>query len=149
PEPFKGLVVEIDVADLDVLRKGLGVDSEPMILRGDLDLAALLVSDRMVRAVVAELELERPTSERLPQELMTQTDPENGDSARLGGTSDQRSKRLGLLNERPRVAGSIGDKDSIGLMVEDRPGGCRAGHNSDAARVRDQVPGDVPLHPEV
>ena len=90
PEPFQSLVVEIDVAGLDLGRQGRGIDGEAVVLRRDLDLAGLLVPDRMIGAAVAELELERASAERLAQELMAQADAEDGDAPVACGRSDQR-----------------------------------------------------------
>ena len=62
-EAFEGLVVEVDVAGLDVGGQGRGVDGEAVVLGGDLDLAGALVADRVVGAAVAELELEGRAAE--------------------------------------------------------------------------------------
>src|SRR5579885_3588563 len=59
-EPLERLVVQVDVARLDVRRQRRRVDGEPVILRGDLDLARPLVPNRVVGAAMAELELEGP-----------------------------------------------------------------------------------------
>ena len=80
PEPFQSLVVEIDVAGLDLGRQGRGIDRKAVVLRCDLDLTGLLVPDRMIGATVAELELECASAEGLAQELMSQADAEDGNT---------------------------------------------------------------------
>ena len=77
PQPFERLVIQIDVAGLDVGRKPGRVDGEAMVLSRDLDLAGRLVSNRVVGAAMAELELERLGTERLAEQLMAQADPED------------------------------------------------------------------------
>ncbi len=47
------------------------------------------------------------------------------------------------------VAGAVGEKDSIRLVLEDLRGGGRAWDDGDPAAGIDQVAGDVPLHAEV
>src|SRR5262249_1558255 len=55
PQPLDRAVVQVDVRPLHVRRQALGIDREPVILRGDLDLAGLQLLDRMVPAAMAEL----------------------------------------------------------------------------------------------
>src|ERR1044071_7666586 len=61
-EAFDRPVVEVRVGQdqLRLLREGLGVDGEAMVLRRHLDMPRLQVLHGMVRAAMAELELERP-----------------------------------------------------------------------------------------
>src|SRR5438309_840265 len=105
-EPFERLVVQVDVAGLDVGRQGGGVDGEPVVLRRDLDLAGALVADRMVGTAVAELQLERPGPERLAEQLVAQADAEDR-RARLGRLVDQGAEGLRRGLERARVAGAV------------------------------------------
>src|SRR5208283_3247797 len=67
PQALEGLIVEVDMAQLDVGWESGGVDREAMILGGDLDLAGRYVPDRMVGAAVAELELEGLATEACPR----------------------------------------------------------------------------------
>ena len=53
PQALVGAVEQRDVADLDVLGQGLGVDHEAVVLAGDLDPAGGQVLDRVVGAAVA------------------------------------------------------------------------------------------------
>ena len=90
------------MAGLDVGGQRRGVDGEAVVLRRDLDLAGLLVADRVIGAAVAELELERLGAERLAEELMAQADPEDRDASRFGGGPDERPQGAGRFGERPR-----------------------------------------------
>src|SRR5436305_12521819 len=74
---FHGVVVQIDVADLDILRKRLGIDREPVILRRDRDPAALQIFYRLVRAAMPELEFEGRSTERETEDLMAETNSED------------------------------------------------------------------------
>ena len=51
---FDGVVIQVDVAHFDISWQRLGIDRESVVLRGDCDLAALQIFDRLVRAAMAE-----------------------------------------------------------------------------------------------
>ena len=53
---FDRRVVEIDVRDFQAVRHGLGDHREVVVLAGDLHMARLQVLDRVVAAMVAELQ---------------------------------------------------------------------------------------------
>ena len=127
PQALEGLIVEVDVARLDVGGQRRRVDGEAVVLGGDLDLAGRLVADRVIGAAVAELELEGLGAEGLAEELMAQADPEDRDATRFGGGADQRPQR----GRRPRSSGRgspgpLEMKIPSGSAVEDRLGGRRA-----------------------
>ena len=69
-EAFDGLVVEIDVGDLDVGWEGVGVDGEAVVLAGDGDLAGAEVFDGLVAAAVAEGEFEGFSAEGVAEDLV-------------------------------------------------------------------------------
>ena len=57
-ETFEGVVVEVDVRQLDVLVfERVYVNAEAVVLRGYLDLAGIEIFDGVICAAVAELEL--------------------------------------------------------------------------------------------
>ena len=58
-------------------RQRLGIHGEAVVLRGDLDLAGLEFLDRMIRAAVAELQLEGLAAERQPEDLVAEADAEH------------------------------------------------------------------------
>src|SRR5438874_1199406 len=77
PHAFHCVVVQIDMADLDVLRERFGIDCEPVVLRGDRDPAALQIFHRLIRAAMTELEFECRSPERETEDLMAETDSED------------------------------------------------------------------------
>ena len=101
PHPFQGLVVQVDMSDLDVGGKRRRVDRKPVVLSRDLDLAGLLVADRMIDASVSELELESLGTQGLAEKLMSQADAENRDPSRLCGSADERLEAFRWLRRRP------------------------------------------------
>ena len=75
---FVRVVVQIYVRDFDVARRQrIRVDAEAVILRCDLDFLRAQILHRMVRAVMAEFQLERVAAERQAAELMAEADAED------------------------------------------------------------------------
>ena len=57
-QAFESLIVQVDVGQLDFVGVDrVGIDGEVVVVGRDLDLAGGVVADRVVAAVVAELEL--------------------------------------------------------------------------------------------
>src|SRR3954447_22131064 len=87
PEPLDDAVVQADVADLGRAERRRRravegrVDSEAVVVRGDLDLAGRPVHDRLVDAAVAVLQLVGREAERAPEQLVAEADAEVGDAA--------------------------------------------------------------------
>ena len=109
PQALERLIVEVDVAQLDVGWKSGGIDREAMILGGDLDLAGRLVADRVVGAAVAELELEGLAAEGLAENLVPEADAEDRESLATRRRCESRSAAPGLL--RTSAPGSPGPFD--------------------------------------
>src|SRR5690606_4220690 len=82
-EPGHGLVEQVEVGQRCPVAEARDVDREAVVLRGDRDGSIMLVADRMVAAVVAELELVGAAAERQAQQLMAQTDAEDRQLAAL------------------------------------------------------------------
>lgn len=61
-EPFDGVVVQVDVRDLAVAWKRIGIDREAMILRCDFDPPGRQVLHRLISAVMTERELVSPAT---------------------------------------------------------------------------------------
>src|SRR5437879_13852193 len=81
-EPLARAVVEVHVRRLPpVAGDRRGLDREPVILRGDLDLARREVLHRMVRGVVAVLVLVAAADAGAPHALLAQSDYEDWQSA--------------------------------------------------------------------
>ena len=65
PQAFKRLVVQIHMRQFHLAQiDRIGIDGEVMIVRGNFHLASEIVSDRMIAAVMAELELVGPPAQR-------------------------------------------------------------------------------------
>ncbi len=65
-------VVQVDVRDFQLVSKRVGQDGEIVVLRCDFDGVRQQVSDRMVAAVVAEVQASRLGTAGQPQDLMTE-----------------------------------------------------------------------------
>src|SRR5947209_1206509 len=70
------LVVQVSVCLLNVLRKRVRIDIEVVILSRNLDLACLVIHDRVIAAMVAELQLVGLAAQRQPKDLVAETDSE-------------------------------------------------------------------------
>ena len=81
-EALNGVVVEVEMSQLNVLSlEGIQIDAEAVVLAGDFNSAGLEVLDGVVCTVVAELELVGFGAECKGEELMAETDAEDGQSA--------------------------------------------------------------------
>ncbi len=96
--PFQGLIVQVDMGQFHVgVFHRLNVHGKTMILRGDLHPAGLQVFDRLVGPPVSEFEFKSGPAQGQSQDLMAQTDAEDGQHAQ---------KILNRLNN-PRIGGRI------------------------------------------
>ena len=78
-DAFDRTVVEIDVRHFKAAGQRIGDDGEVVVLACDLHLARGEVLDRMVAAVVPELETRRLRAAREGEELVPQADAHDGD----------------------------------------------------------------------
>ena len=76
-ESGDGVVVQVDVRHLDVFRHRGNINGEAMIVGSYFHFAGGQVFDRLVAAAVPELHFESFPAERLPQDLVPQTDSEH------------------------------------------------------------------------
>ena len=111
---FKRVIVEVDVRRFDVGGQCRGIDGKTVVLGGDLHLAAPLVAHRMIRASMAELELERGGSQRQTQQLMTQANAEDRHAAPFGAALDQLFQFGDRPFDRRRVSGTVRQEDPVG-----------------------------------
>ena len=100
------------MGDLDMSGKGVPVGGEPVILRGDRDFPGAQVFDRMIAAAVPELQFESGPAERVGEDLMPETDPED----RLF-LDDLLDLAVDLI-ERGRVAGSVREENAVGIACQ-------------------------------
>ena len=110
-----GAVVEVHVRELGAAGQRVHVDGEAVVLRGDLDAARLQVLDRVVHAVVAELELVGAAPERQAEDLVAEADAEE----RLAAV-EEAPRRLGTVVEIPPPRPPRGELPSIELQAEGR-----------------------------
>ena len=91
PEPFERFVIQINMGHFHfVLGQRIDRHHKIVVLGSDLDLPGLKVHDRLVIAVVPELEFCGLPAERLPDHLVPEADPEHRDLAdELADRSDQ------------------------------------------------------------
>ena len=108
-EALDGPVVEVDVRELGAAAERVDVDGEAVVLRGDLDLAGGQIHDRLVAAVVAELELVGAAAEREPEDLVPEADAEDRHLA------EQRARRSRRVRHGGGIAGAVGQEDAVGL----------------------------------
>ena len=94
-EALDGAVVQRDVADLGAVGR---LDREAVVLDGDEHAARVADAHRVVRAAVAEGQLERPQAEREPEQLMAEADAEERHPA------EKVAHRLDGVGELRRVA---------------------------------------------
>src|SRR3954463_7923040 len=72
-------VVQVHVGELEArVPEERGIDGKAVVLGGDRHLSRLLVTDRMIRSTVSELELEGRSPARQPHDLVTEADSESG-----------------------------------------------------------------------
>src|SRR5512147_2120365 len=105
-QAFDCLVIEVDVCELRDALERVDVDSEAVILGGDLDLAGGEVHDRLVSAVVSELELVGAPAQRQAEDLVSEADTEDRSFA------DQVADNAGVWTNI-RVAGTVREKNAI------------------------------------
>src|SRR5437879_1869442 len=75
---FYSLVVQIDVRNIYFIQvETFRIDSETVILRGDLHLLSLKIKDGMVSSVMPEFEFECSATEGQAHDLMPQTNSED------------------------------------------------------------------------
>ena len=77
-ETFDSIVVQIEVSDIDVIQiQAFGIDRETVILGCNLNLLPFDIQDRVISAMMSELQLVRLAAERESHDLMPETNPEH------------------------------------------------------------------------
>src|SRR6185295_2432374 len=143
-ETLQRLVVQIRVSDLDFVEvQRFGIDCEAVVVRRDLDASGNLVEHRMIRAAMAELQLERLSTERESGDLLTQTDAEDRHAP------DKFANLRDLKFERLRIPGSVREKHTIRLQREHIFGGRPGGNHRKSAPYMHQAAQNVPLDAEI
>ncbi len=144
PHSLQGLVVKVDLCQFDLLRiERAGIHRKTVILRGNMDFPRLKVFDRLISPPVAELQFKCLSAKSQPKELMSQAD------AKDRFLPDQFSHVCNGIRNALRVSRSIGKKDSIGFVRENRFRCGRSGKNRHLASPIPERAEDVKLYPEV
>src|SRR5262245_63618955 len=115
-----------------------------MILRRNFHAARFEVFHRLIRAAVTELQLERFPAERESENLVTETDAENGDA-----TSNQVTHRLDRVIKSSGITLPVRKENPCGLVFQRFIRGSRGGHHAHFEAVLAQSAEDVVLHSEV
>ena len=84
-QPLRRLIIEVDMGDLGPPGQRGDINTKAVVLGGDFNLSGRHIHDRVIAAVVAELEFKGCAPQRQAQNLMTQTNPEYRDLADQGG----------------------------------------------------------------
>ncbi len=144
PHPLDGPIVQVHVRQFHLpTRDRVDVDGKAVVLGGDLDLPGVKLLDRMVRPMMAELELVRPTAQGETQNLMPETDPEDRSS------SDEPPRGLNQVRHSLRVAGTVAEKDAVWIIGQDLVSGGEGRDDEDIATSAHQLSKDVVLDPAV
>src|ERR1043166_334838 len=77
PHSFNGVVIQINVRDLNTFWQRVRIDGKTVVLRGDGDFAAAQIFYRLVRAAVPEFQFESRSTERETEDLMAEANAEN------------------------------------------------------------------------
>src|SRR5438105_7368695 len=115
-----------------------------MILRSDLDPAALKVFDRLIGAAMAELQFEGLPAKGLAENLMSETNSENWNVA-----FDQIRHRFDGITERSRIAGAVRQKDPSRFAPERLLRWRRSWHHLHLEALLTEPAQDVVLHAEI
>src|SRR5215813_2376966 len=109
-QALERVVIQIDVRELDfALLQRVGIDGEVVVVRRDLDLAALDALHWMIAAVVAEFQLVCPATECTADELVSEADAENRSLAH------ESADIVARVIYRLGIAGAIRQKDTVGI----------------------------------
>ena len=118
-------VVEGDVRGLVGVR---GLDREAVVLARHEHPPAAPLEHRVVRAAVAERELERPVSGREPEQLVAEADAEDRDAAEQAARPPRTSSRSGSGSPGPferTTPSKPASSSALGRVREDGDGGAR------------------------
>eukprot|EP00215_Chloropicon_roscoffensis_P010315 CAMPEP_0196642264 /NCGR_PEP_ID=MMETSP1085-20130531/4497_1 /TAXON_ID=41879 ORGANISM="Pycnococcus sp, Strain CCMP1998" /NCGR_SAMPLE_ID=MMETSP1085 /ASSEMBLY_ACC=CAM_ASM_000807 /LENGTH=549 /DNA_ID=CAMNT_0041971601 /DNA_START=92 /DNA_END=1743 /DNA_ORIENTATION=+ len=136
-------VVEVDVGDLHAVREGSGVHCKVVVLGADLDGIGQGVLDRVVPAVVAELELEGRPAKGLAQDLVPHADP------KARQLSDDVLRIVHGVRGRARVSRSVAEEHSVRLHLQHLLPRVVRRHHGHVAPSGGEPLQDVALDPKV
>lgn len=111
------------MGDDDISGKRGRLKGEAVVLAGDGDFARGGILNRVVRAVVAELEFESAAAQGLPQNLVPEADAGDGHLA------EKLFDVLDDVAERRRVAGAVREKYGCWIPRQNTLGALEGGHD--------------------
>ena len=109
-EAGDGVVVEVAVGNFEAGGERIFLDGKAVILGGDLYFARKHVQDGLIGAAVAELELKCLRAAGEAEQLMAESDSENGNLAQYAANAV-----LGVV-ERLGIAGAVAEENPVGLV---------------------------------
>ncbi len=108
-----GPVIQVDMRDFDVARgQRIRIHHETVILRGDFHVPGLQILDRVIRAVMAELQLVGSAAERQSAELVSQADAEDWHAPH------QFANRLDRVSNRLGIARPVREENAVGMQCQ-------------------------------
>lgn len=141
---FVALVVEIDKVRLPVRRQSRSIDRIAVVLACDVATTSAQVQSRDVMGPITVLELDGAGASSQSQELVTQTNTEDGN---LGGLHQTLQVVYSVLAVSG-VTGAVGDEDTIEVVghLVDR---VIEGEDRDAGAAANHAPQDILFHTTV
>ena len=104
-----------------------------MVHAGDFHLVGVIVLDRVVGAVMAVVHLDGLGPQCQRKHLMPKANPEN---RQVGRVQDVLDHRHGINARRRRIAGAVGQENTVGVQCQHvLGGGCRGQHRHIAPRA--------------
>ena len=108
-----GIIVEVDMSDLDVVRERIGIDCETVVLRGNGNSSGAEIFDGLVAAAVSEFEFERFSAISVSEQLVAKADTEGWE---LG--DELFDFRMDII-KCGWISRAVGEEKSIGFFRED------------------------------
>ena len=143
PQALYRPVVQVEMGDFRPLLQRIDIDTETMILRRNLNPPGCEVHHRLVAPVMAEFELISLSTQGQTQNLVSQTDTEQGDFSHQSGDI------VLSIGHRIRVARTVRQENAIRLEAQDF---CRrrvGRHNPHPTARLNQMAQDVELHAKI
>ncbi len=121
----------------------IDINAKAVILAGDFNSACQQIFDGMICASMTELEFVGFPAQGKPEQLMAETDAEDGQ------LSEKASYGLNGITYGGRVAGAVAEKDAVRFEAQDLPGRCVSGNDLHIAAVRAKQAKDIVFHAKI
>ena len=143
-DALQGAVEQGFVGNSCVGGQGVGIDGEAVVLAGDDDFAAVQVLHGVVRAVVAEVHFQGFCTDGEADELMSQTNAEDGFAA-----CHQFLHGFDGVGTRFGVARAVGEEHAVGVECQHVFRAGLGGDDGQAAAARGEHAQDVGFYAEI